>query len=140
MFDDEINLQKILTEGFLNSEVLVLSVDAPHLIAIAVELIHILEANTRIQAILIFPFLQQNPVSSVQAEDIDLRSHLELCTVWVEAGLHVSPQQAALIVPVQSLPVLIVDAGGQRLPVVDPDVVLVAALDHSPAQHRSSSN
>ena len=61
MFLDEINLQKILTEGFLNSEVLVLSVDAPHLIAIAVELIHILEPNTRIQAILIFPFLQQNP-------------------------------------------------------------------------------
>ena len=66
-------------------------------------------------------------------------SHLEICAVWVGAGLHVSAQQAALLVPVQSLAVLVVDAGWERLPVHDPYIVLVTALYQAPGPDQTES-
>ena len=59
-------------------------------------------------------------------------SHLEVCAVWVVAGLHVSPQHPALVVAVKSLPVNIVDTRRQRLPVIDPYIVLVTGLHYCP--------
>ena len=108
-------------------------VDAPLIIALSVLLTHVLEHQLSINIFfIVFPFLQQKR-GQLQVEEEDLRPDLEICAVWVVASLHISTEHPALLVTVKSLPVLIVDARGQRLPVIDPDIVLVTALYPCPA-------
>ena len=62
LFDDERNLQEILTERFINSEVLALIfrfVDAPLIIAVSILLAQILEHQSSIIRLFPFPFLQE---------------------------------------------------------------------------------
>ena len=108
-------------------------VDAPLIIALSVLLTHILERHSSSNIFITFPFLQQKR-GQLQVKEEDLRPDLEICAVWVVASLHISPEHPALLVTVKSLPVLVVDTRGQRLPVVDPDIVLVTALYPSPGK------
>ena len=130
--------QEELAEGRLDVELLPLVsalVDGPDVIDDTLLLVELLEERAKlhlpVDVVVDFPSLDKMEILSDAPAGLP---HRELSTRGSLTLVAVSPQQAALLEPSQPGPGLVVDTRRQRLPEVDPDVVLETGVRCRPEE------